>query len=133
MRLFRNQEQIRGSSTVREGIFAFRGFKLEPRMWLRKKPVIFGGAGLAIVVAACFVLGPVVRARAERMARERGMTIEIGRVWPRFGGVRLKQVRFHVGQPEWMSGELAVVDVGLGLAFGARSIDVRGGRITISG
>jgi hypothetical protein len=118
---------------VREGIFAFRAWKLDPRTWPRKKIVVFGGAGLAIVLAACLALGPIVRARAAAVARQRGMTIEIGSVWPAFGGVKMKDVRFRVGQPEWLSGELRSVEVGLGFTFGVRSIAVRGGQIAVSG
>jgi len=118
---------------VREGIFAFRAWKLDPRTWPRKKVVLIGGAGLAIVLAACLALGPIVRARAAAAARQRGMTVEIGSVWPAFGGVKLKDVRVRAGQPEWMSGELPSVRIGLGLTFGVRSIAVRGGKIALSG
>jgi hypothetical protein len=118
---------------VREGIFAFRAWKLDPRTWPRKKVLLVGSAGFAIVLAACLALGPIVRARAAAAARQRGMTVEIGSVWPAFGGVRLNDVRFRMGQPEWMSGELRNVEVGLGLTFGLRSIAVRGGRIAVSG
>jgi hypothetical protein len=118
---------------VREGIFAFRTWKLDPRAWLKNKFVLAGGAGLAVVLASCFALGPVVRARAETVAREHGMTVEIGRVWPALGGVRLKNVRFRTVSPEWLSGELETVDVGVGFTFGLRSVSVRKGHISITG
>ena len=118
---------------MREGSFAFRAWLLEPRAWLTKKLVIGVGAGLAVLLASCFALGPVVRSRADKFAREHGMTVEIGRVWPALGGVRLKNVHFRAGQPEWMSGELGTVDVGVGFTFGLRSLSVRKGHISITG
>jgi len=128
---------------VRRGLFSFRTWKFEPRTWLKRlfeprtwlhrKFIVIGSAGLAALLASFFALGPIVRSRAEKVAREHGMTIEIGHVWPGFAGVRLTNVRFRVGQPEWMSAELARVDVGIGLTFGLRSLSVRGGRISIAG
>jgi hypothetical protein len=118
---------------VREGIFAFRTWTLGPRTWLKKRGVLIAGTGLALLLASCLGLGPIVRSRAEVAAQQRGMTIEIGSVWPAFGGVRLKNVRFRVGRPEWLSGELNTVDIGVGFTLGLRSIGVRGGRIAISG
>src|SRR5258706_10023794 len=102
-------------------------------MWSKKKIAIWGGAGLALLLAACLALGPLVRSRAVKVAAQHGMTIEIGRVWPDFGGVRLKNVSFHAGDPEWLSGELARVDVRFGFGLGVRALRVHGGRVSLSG
>jgi len=120
---------------VRARIFAaLRALKqLDRRAWLKKKPVIYGGAGFALLLASCFALGPIVRSRVEKLARQRGMTVDIERVWPALGGVRLKNVRFHAGEPEWMSGELTTVDVGVGFTFGLRSLSIHGGHVSITG
>jgi len=104
-----------------------------------KRAAIIGGAGLAFVLASCLALG-ANRARACRIGGEGArITIEIGRVWPAFGGAKLKNVRFRAGQPEWLSGELETVDVRVGsrssfVRFAPRrphrgvGIDRRGGR-----
>jgi Transglycosylase len=118
---------------VREGSVAFRALRLEPRMWSKKKIAMWGGAGLALLLAACLALGPLVRSRAAKVAAQRGMIIEIERVWPDFGGVRLKNVRFKAGDPEWLSGELGSVDVRLGFGLGVRALRVHGGHVSLSG
>jgi len=124
---------------VREGSVAFRALRLEPRMWSKKKIAMWGGAGFALLLAACLALGPLVRSRATKVAGQHGMTIEIERVWPAFGGVRLKNVRFasspaaHAGDPEWLAGELGSVDVRFGFGLGVRALRVHGGRVSLSG
>jgi hypothetical protein len=105
-------------------------------MWPKKKIAMWGGAGVALLLAACLALGPLVRARASRMAAQHGMSVEIEHVWPALGGVELKNVRFRSqepGDPGWLSGELGRVDVRLGLGLGARAIRVHGGRVALSG
>jgi hypothetical protein len=107
-------------------------------MWPKKKIAMWGGAGLALVLAACLALGPLVRSRASKMAARYGMSVDIEHVWPAFGGVRMKNVRFHSldgspGAQGWMSGELGSVDVRLGFGLGARAIRVQGGRVALSG
>ena len=118
---------------MRDGIAAFRKWILEPHAWLKNKLVVYAGAGVAFVLASLIALGPIARSRAAKTAERYGMTVEIGRVWPAFGGVKLKNVRFRIGEPEWISGDLETVDVGVGLTFGLRSLSVRGGRVSIAG
>ncbi|HMJ57486.1 MAG TPA: biosynthetic peptidoglycan transglycosylase [Polyangiaceae bacterium] len=91
------------------------------------------GAGLFILLGTCFGFGPLVRWRAEKAARQRGLSVEIGRVWPAFGGVSLRNVRFRGADSEWLSGELERVDVRVGLGLGLRSLRIAGGRITVTG
>jgi hypothetical protein len=107
--------------------------KLEPRMWSKKKLAVWGGAGLALLLAACFALGPLVRSRVEKLAARHGISVEIEHVWPDFGGVRLRKVHFRAGDPAWLSGELDRVDVRVGLGLGLRVLRVHGGHVALSG
>jgi hypothetical protein len=107
-------------------------------MWPKKKIAMWGGAGVALLLAACLALGPLVRSRASKMAALHGMSVEIEHVWPAFGGVQLKNVRFHSlgaapAEPAWLSGELGSVDLRVGLGLGVRAIRVHGGRVALSG
>src|SRR5262249_24173673 len=95
--------------------------------------IVIGGAALTALLASCVALGPVVRSRAEKVAREHGMTIDIGHVWPGFGGVRLTNVRFRAGQPDWMAGEPRHGKLRGDLTVGQRSCSWRGGGISIAG
>jgi hypothetical protein len=74
-----------------------------------------------------------VRWRAGKTASLRGLAVDIGRVWPAFGGVSLRNVRFRAADGEWLSGDLARVDVRVGLGLGLRALRVSGGRVVVSG
>src|SRR5262249_44430191 len=81
----------------------------------------------------CFGFGPIVRWRAEKTAQKRGLSVEIGTVWPAFGGVNLRKVRFRAADGDWLTGELAKVDVRVGLGLGLRAPRVAEGKITLAG
>jgi hypothetical protein len=118
---------------VREGGLAFRAWQLVPPRWRNKRFLAIAGAGLFAVLVAGFGFGPLVRWRAEKAARQRGMTVEIGTVWPAFGGVNLRNVRFRSAEGEWLTGEIARVDVRVGLGLGLRSLRVADGGIALRG
>ncbi|HEX9297770.1 MAG TPA: biosynthetic peptidoglycan transglycosylase [Polyangiaceae bacterium] len=126
---------MKGAQALRKAAALFRAFKVEARKWVQENQRLaaIGAAGLAVLLIGSFALGPIVRARVEKMARQRGISIEIGRVWPDFGGVRLKRVRFRSEPSGWLSGELARVDVRVGLGLGLRALRVRGGHVSVSG
>ena len=118
---------------MREGGLAFRAWQLVPPRWRNKRFLAFAGAGFFAVLLVGFGFGPLVRWRAQKAARQRGMTVDIGTVWPAFGGVNLRNVRFRAAEGEWLSGELARVDVRVGIGLGLRALRVADGRITVRG
>jgi hypothetical protein len=118
---------------VREGGLAFRAWQFVPLRWRNRRSLAIAGGGLLALLIASFGFGPVVRWRAEKAAGQRGMTVEIGTVWPAFGGISLRNVRFRAREGEWLTGELGRVDVGVGLGLGLRSLRVGGGRIAVQG
>jgi hypothetical protein len=91
------------------------------------------GVGLALALVVSLAFGPIVRGRAERAFARRGLTVDIGRVWPGFGGVRLRRVKIRAGQPEWLRAELVALDVDVGFSLAPRRITVRGGEVSLSG
>jgi len=91
------------------------------------------GAGLVVLFVVCFGFGPLVRWRAEKTAQRRGLHVDIGTVWPAFGGVNLRKVRFRAADGDWLTGELARVDVRVGFGLGLRALRVAEGKITITG
>ncbi|HMJ51991.1 MAG TPA: biosynthetic peptidoglycan transglycosylase [Polyangiaceae bacterium] len=118
---------------MREGGLAFRALQFVPPSWQNRRFLAIAGAGIVVLLGACFGFGPLVRWRAEKTAEKRGIHVEIGTVWPAFGGVSLRDVRFRATESEWLSGEITRVDVGVGLGLGLRSLRVVGGRIGITG
>src|SRR4051812_26873459 len=118
---------------VRGVLRAFRAVRRERRMWFSRRGVVLGGTAVALLLAACLALGPVVRARIDKIAAQRGMVVEAGHVWPRLSGARLADVRFRTTDSAWLSGEIAAVDVRVGLGLGVRGLRVRDGRISLSG
>ncbi|MET0592468.1 MAG: biosynthetic peptidoglycan transglycosylase [Polyangiaceae bacterium] len=80
-----------------------------------------------------FGFAPIVRWRAAKTASGRGLALEIGTVWPALGGVSLRNVHFRALEGSWLQGDLARVDVKVGLGLGLRSLRVTGGRITVTG
>ena len=118
---------------MREGGLAFRALQLVPPAWKNRRTLTITGSALALFVVLCSAFGPVVRWRAGKTAERRGLTIDIGTVWPAFGGVSLRNVRFRARDGEWLSGDLARVEVRVGLGLGLRSLRVSGGRIAVSG
>lgn len=118
---------------MREGGLAFRALQFVPPSWQNRRFLAVAGAGLVVLLGACFGFGPLVRWRAEKAAQKRGLHVEIGTVWPAFGGVSLRNVRFRAADGAWLSGELARMDVRVGLGLGLRSLRVDGGRIGLTG
>jgi len=118
---------------VREGGLAFRALQFVPQRWQNRRFLAMAGAGLFVLLGACFGFAPLVRWRAEKTAQKRGIYVDIGTVWPAFGGVSLRDVRFRGADGEWLAGELARVEVRVGLGLGLRSLRVAGGRIGLTG
>ena len=118
---------------MREGGLAFRALQLVPPAWKNRRTLTIAGSAFGLFVVICCAFGPLVRWRAGKTAERRGLAVDIGRVWPAFGGVSLRNVRFRAADGEWLSGDLARVDVRVGLGLGLRSLRVAGGRIAVSG
>jgi hypothetical protein len=118
---------------VREGGLAFRALQLVPPAWKNRRTLTIAGSAFALFVAICCAFAPLVRWRAGKTAERRGIAVHIGTVWPAFGGVSLRNVRFRAADGEWLRGDLARVEVRVGLGLGLRSLRVSGGRITVSG
>lgn len=118
---------------MREGGLAFRALQYVPERWQNKRFLAIAGAGLFVLLGACFAFAPLVRWRAQKVAEKRGLHVDIGTVWPAFGGVNLRNVRFRAADSEWLTGELAKVDVRVGLGLGLRALHVAGGRIGMTG
>jgi hypothetical protein len=118
---------------VREGDFAFRALQLVPEKWRNRRFLAIAGAGVFLFLAVCFSFAPIVRWRANKTAAGRGLSVEIGTVWPAFGGVNLRNVHFRAADGDWLNGDLASVEVRLGLGLGLRSLRVDGGQIAIAG
>jgi hypothetical protein len=118
---------------VREGGLAFRALQFVPPSWQNRRFLAIAGSGLFVLLVVCFGFGPLVRWRAEKTAQRRGLHVEIGTVWPAFGGVNLRNVRFRAADGEWLTGELARVDVRVGLGLGLRALRVADGKIAVKG
>jgi hypothetical protein len=99
------------------------------RMPLRQRLALAVGLGLLLALVLAF--GPVVRSGVKRSAARRGLTVEVGSVWPGIGAVRLRRVRVRSGVAGWLRADLDSVDVGIG--WGLRSIEAKGGTVALTG
>jgi hypothetical protein len=118
---------------VREGGLAFRALQFVPRKLLEKRFLAIAGAALCVLLGGSICFGPLVRWRAEKVARRRGLTVDIGTVWPALGGASLRNVRFRAVDSDWLDGEFGQVEVRVGIGLGLRALRVASGRIAIKG
>jgi hypothetical protein len=118
---------------VREGGIAFRALQLVPEKWRNTRSLAIAGVALLLFLGTAFGFAPTVRWRAGKTAARRGLAVDIGTVWPAFGGVSQRNVHFRALEGAWLQGDFAQVDVRVGLGLGLKSLRVAGGRITVTG
>ncbi|MBK8254626.1 MAG: transglycosylase domain-containing protein [Polyangiaceae bacterium] len=96
----------------------------------KRLKIIFGAVGV-VLSAGVLSFGPLVRYEVAQAGARHGARVTVERIWPTWGGVRLKGVDVSIADIPSLHARVAEVEV----AFGSngRRIVVRGGEVEATG